>query len=184
MKKFAFLAAATVIAGSAVASTGTKATKPAMGTNKWTINVGLGFPNGDHKDAGVDNQVMLGIDWELGMMNNGSPAMSYLGVGYMFGSGDADFDTRSYGVHYGVMFPLSNSGQTSALGAKIQLGYYNTRLSQGSAEEDKWALGGLAALTWTPQGQNWHLNLGYYFMPEVSDINNSGWFLGVGFRTK
>lgn len=182
MKKLAFLAAASVIAGSAFA--GEPAKKMSLGTNKWTINVGLGFPNGDHKDAGVDNQIMLGVDMELGPMSYGSTAMSYVGLGYMFGSGDSDFDTRSYGVHYGVMFPLSNSGQASSLGAKLQLGYYNTELTQGSAEEDKWALGGQAALMWTPQGQTWSLNLGYYFMPEVANINNTGWYVGVSFRTK
>lgn len=184
MKKLAFLAGATVFAASAIAAESARPANMAMGTNKWRINVGVGFPASDHKDLGVDTQIMLGVDMELGSMNYGSPATSYVGLGYMFGSGDSDLDTRSWGFHYGVMFPLSNSGQTSALGGEIQLGYYNTELKQGSAKADKWALGGQAALTWTPQGQTWSLKAGYYFMPEVESINNNGWFIGASFRTK
>ncbi|MBX3118856.1 MAG: hypothetical protein KF784_07300 [Fimbriimonadaceae bacterium] len=183
MKKLAFLAAATVVAGSAMAAESAKPNMM-MGTNKWTINVGIGFPAGDHKDLGVDTQIMVGVDMDLGPLSYGSQGTSYVGLGYMFGSGDSDLDTRSWGVHYGVRFPLGNSGQTSALGASAQLGYYNTELKQGSAKADKWALGGQAALTWTPQGQMWSLNFGYYFMPEVEGVNNNGWFVGASFRAK
>ncbi|BBO24502.1 MAG: outer membrane beta-barrel protein [Armatimonadetes bacterium] len=181
MKAIATLALATMAVSSVFATAA-----QGSGQGSWTLNLGIAFPSGDHKDAGFDNMFGVGVDYNLGMVGNGSNATSYIGVAALFGSGDSDTDSRTWGVHYGWMFPLNNGGNSSNFALKLQGGYYNTEIKSPSAAvatEDKWALGGMVGLVWKPQsnsGQNYQIELGYYMYPKVSGADNVGFQVSVG----
>jgi len=180
MKLWATLAAAGILAGSALA-TGTTSTASPMGN--WTINVGMFISEGDLKDAGVDNGFLVGADWMLGQQMEG--ASTYAGIMGMFGSGDADLDVTTYGIHYGLLFG-TGAGEGAMNGFKIRLqgGYYNSRLEQGSFEADDWGFGGLAGFSWAPQAGGFTIDGGYFFMPEVEGVDNRGWFFSIGIPVK
>lgn len=175
MNKIAILLAATVLASAAVAAPfGSGEVKP------WTINVQLALPQNDHKDNGVDNMVGVGLDYSLGALSMDTPANLYVGALYVFGSGDFSLKTRTYGLHAGVLFNLGEN-QALPLALKLQAGYYNTRLSNGQAD-DKWAIGGLLGLVYRPAGQQFHFEGGYYVFPEVNSVDNRGFYVGAGFK--
>lgn len=175
MKKIAILLAATMVAGGAVAAPFRSGeVKP------WTINVQLALPQDDHKDNGVDNMVGIGIDYDLGAVSADTPGNLYVGALYVFGSGDFSLKTRTYGAHVGLLFNLGEN-QALPLAVKLQAGYYNTRLSNGSAD-DKWAIGGLLGLVYKPAGAPIHFEGGYYIYPEVNKVDNRGFYIGAGFR--
>lgn len=181
MKTWATLAAASILAGSALA-TGTTTDNHSSG--KWTINVGLFIPTGDHEDAGVDNGFMVGADWMLWSGGAYQNMSGYVGLLGMFGSGDNDLDSTTYGIHYGILFALGENQGMSDLAIKLQGGYYNTTLEAGSSEADDWGFGGLAGLVWKPKNGQFSLEAGYYFMPEVEDTDHRGWFFQVGIPIK
>lgn len=187
MRLIATLAAAMMVAASAFAAETAK--KPVLSGGTWTLNLGLALPSGDHDDAGVDTMFMVGVDYGMAGMNSGMGpnTSSYFGAMAMFGDGDADFQSRTWGVHYGFMFGLG-SDQTMPLKIKLQGGLYNTRLEQGSADADEWGFGGLAGLVWSPSsgggGMSFTIEGGYYFMPSVEGVNNNGLYFAVGIPLK
>lgn len=181
MKLWATFLAAGLLAGSTFANS---TTQDGNGS-KWTINVGLAIPEGDLKDAGVDNMFSVGADWMLGyggMNSMGSNTQQYVGIGFMFGDGDFDLDVMTYGIHYGILFGFAgDQGDGNwEWGARLQGGYYNTKLEAGSFEADEWGFGGSAGITYRPRNSNgFNVNFGYYFMPEVEGVDNRGWNISV-----
>ena len=181
MKLFASLMAAMMVASSLMAYERPK--KPAYdGAKSWTINIGVGVPQGDHKDAGVDTMFMVGADYMLGPMGEGTEGSTYVGVLGFFGSGDAGLKSRSYGIHYGATLNLGQPGSSSPIMFKLQGGYYNTDLSDG-IDDNNWGFGGLVGVVWRPTsggGQSFTVEGGYYFLPSVSGVDNNGWYVAVG----
>lgn len=175
MKLWATILAVGALAISAFANNTTTVDNHSSG--KWTINVGFAIPEGDHEDAGVDSMFMFGADWHLYSLGQGS--QSYIGVLAAFGDGDFDLESRTYGIHYGILFGLGQE-QYSDWAVKLQGGYYNTKLEQGSFDEEEWGFGGLAALVYRPKGSNFTIEAGYFFFPEVEDIDNRGFSISVG----
>jgi hypothetical protein len=193
MKLWTSLAAAGVLAGSAFANTTT--TTPSnstfMGSGKWKINVGLGLPDGDHSDAGVDTMFMVGADWMFGPMSGYANIEQFVGILGAFGEGTGSFQSTTYGIHYGILFALNQMGGGNWK-IKAQGGYYNTKIDLGSVDVDDWNFGGLASIVYTPNGSQFSFEGGYYFFPEnsfatdgsSSKINNRGWFLMLGIPVK
>jgi hypothetical protein len=183
MKHIATLVAAMMLGSVAVATGPAKKMAAAYAPKSWTINLGLAMPSGDHKDdLDVDSMFMVGLDYGLGMMGDGSDSATFVGIMGMFGSGSGSLDSRTYGVHYGVLMNLGGASSNMPLKLKLQGGYYNTRLSNGG-DEDEWGFGGLAGLVWTPNtsgGNPISFEGGIYFFPEVANVNNTGWYFAVG----
>ncbi len=182
MKVLATLVAAMMVAGSVLAIDPSKKKSVLYTPGNWMFNVGLGMPTGDHEDAGVDTMVLVGLDYGLGNIGDGSNASTYVGMAGLFGSGDGDFESRSWGGHYGVIFGLSDASGNSPVYIKLQGGYYNGRIDFGTTDDDKWGFGGQAGIIWMPRrgGNDIRVEIGYYMMPSVSSVNNNGWFLGIG----
>ncbi len=181
MKRISMVAIAAFAAACALGADSTKKALAAEGKS-WTLNLGFAMPRGDHDDGGVDSMFMLGVDYGLGATGGTSQGSTYVGVGWMSGEGDGDFESRSYGIHYGGMFGLG-SGDSMPLMVKLQGGYYNTRLEAFGDEADRWGFGGVIALVWMPKssgGPNFSVEGGMYFMPSVEGVNNNGWYLSVG----
>jgi hypothetical protein len=178
MKILATILAVGALVGSAFASS---PTAPDAG-NKWNINVGFAVPDGDLKDAGVDNMFSFGADWILnsGMGDTGDTS-SYLGILAMFGSGDADVDVMTYGIHYGFEFGL---GDNNEFAVRLQGGYYNSKVDLGSGELDEWGFGGMGALGYKPASGGFSIWVGYYFFPEVDGADNRGFQVTVGIPVK
>ncbi len=179
----AMLAVATIAASSVASAPSLRAQMSGDGKGAITLNAALGLPQGDHKDAGVDTMILIGADYGLGVIGQGTTASSFVGILGAFGSGDNDLDSRTFGVHYGLMFPLTPNNPSLPLMLKAQVGYYNTRLSNGDSDE-KWAIGGLAALSYgfkSGDRTNFSLELGYYLFPEVNGADNNGFFVGASF---
>lgn len=180
MKLWSTLATAGLVAGSAFAGAPTVQDEP----NKWMINVGFAIPDGDLKDLGVDSMFSIGADWMLGS-NNASGSETFIGVLGMFGSGDASLDCTVYGIHYGVIFGLgAQGGGMDNFQVKLQGGFYNNKLSDDFDSEDDWGFGGLAALQFAPPNSGFRIALGYFFMPEVADVDNRGWTITVSIPVK
>jgi hypothetical protein len=184
MKLWATLAAAGIIAGSSFAATSSTAKPQGDAMNRWSINVGLFIPEGDHKDAGVDNGFVVGADWMLPNTGSMGTASSYVGIMGLFGDGDNDLETRSWGIHYGVLFSLANNQGWSDFNVRLQGGYYNTQLEAGAFDEDEWGFGGMVSLNWRPRNSGVTVDAGYYFMPEVEGTDHRGWIFTVGIPVK
>lgn len=180
MKALASIALATVAVGAAYADASTK---------NLSLTLGVGFPTGDTKDAGVSTSFMGGLDYSLGMLGDGSNAQSFVGLGAFFGSGDNSFKTQSFGVHYGVMFGLGDANASMPLYVKLRGGYYSTRLTSEVVETatestTKGGFGFTAAIEWhqpSTSGNNFSIEAGYYMMPKVSGMSNNGWYAAISF---
>lgn len=183
MKLWATFAAA-ILAVSAFATE----SKPVQDNeSKWAINVGFAIPEGDLKDLGVDNMFVVGADFQMNWGGTeGSNSSTYAGLLAMFGDGDADLETFTWGFHVGLNFPFGGDGMTpSEWNARIQGGFYNHKLDVGGSEEDDWGFGGAAMVSFTPAGgTGFSINGGYYFMPEVSGVDNRGWVISVSIPVK
>ncbi len=184
MKLWTTIAATSMLAGAAFATDNTATRNNMMGSGKWNINVGIGLPEGDHKDAGVDNIFFIGADWMFGEMKGYNNVSQFVGILGGFGEGDLDLETTTFGIHYGVLFALNNMQGDSEWMAKIQAGYYNTKLEVGSIDEDEWGFGGLASIQYKPKSGNFTIEGGYYIFPEVDSVDHRGFHIMVGFGLK
>lgn len=197
MNKLALLLAAGALTGSAFASTSPTPKKSALDEGrKWVINVGLTLPTDDHKDAGVDTGFLGSADYYFGAPSGASANTNwFLGIGALFGQGDSDFESTTYGAHVGVAFGLGRPGEDNPWGLELKGGLYRTELSwreeivasgKGSEDfdEDETGFGGSIALTYqskSTNGSGLRFALGWYMMPEVRDADNRGWFFTLGF---
>lgn len=177
MKLWATVAAAGILAGSAIANDSN--TNTMMSGGKWQINVALGLPTGDHSDAGFDTMYFVGADWMFGGMSGYSNVSQYFGFLYGFGEGDSNLESTTYGVHYGVAFGFGQESM-SEWTARVQGGFYNTKLDDGTFSDDEWGFGGKAGIFYNPKGSKWNIGAGYYWYPKVSDGDNTGWFFMFG----
>ncbi len=174
MKILVTILAVGALVGSAFASS---PTAPEAG-NKWNINVGFAVPDGDLKDAGVDNMFSFGADWILnsGMGDTGNSS-SYIGILAMFGSGDLSLDVMTYGIHYGFEFGV---GDNSEFAIRVQGGYYNSDMG----DLNEWGFGGMGAVGYKPAAGGFSIWVGYYFFPEVDGADNRGFQVSVGIPVK
>lgn len=185
MKAIATIAVLSVVAASAVAG-GPANKKAAYDGKQFSITLGAGFPTSDTKDAGVSTMFIADLNYSLGALGDGSNAQSFVGLGGMWGNGDDDFKTATYGIHYGVMFGLGDANASMPLYAKLKGGYYSTRLTfpvVAGESSTKGGFGGAASLVWMPnQGgkSSFSIEGGYYFMPSVQGVNNTGYFFAIG----
>ena len=186
MKKLATLLAASLLIGSAFASTTAPKTK-AVNNRYWVINVGAFRPTGDLNDLGVDTGWMASADYHLGTPNEASANMDWFaGIGAFFGSGDNSFDMNAYGVHVGIDFGLGQPGAENPLSLQLKGGVYRNRFDKnGFSDDTETGFGGSAAILYKMKGTSGNngisLALGYFMLPEVKSTNPHGWFFSVGF---
>jgi hypothetical protein len=188
MKKLAMLLAASLIFGSALASTSPAPTKKVdHGGRHWVINVGLFLPTDDHDDMGVDTGFMASADYHFGAMGDGTSNSSWFaGLGAFFGQGSNDFDSTAYGIHLGVLFGFGQPGEDNPWGLELKGGIYRVNLDGGSpaVDDDKTGFGGSIAVTYqtrSASGNGMRFSLGWYSLPEVANVDHRGWFFAVGF---
>lgn len=161
---------------------------PSYSTKNFTLNLGVGFPSGDMKDAGVSTTFMGGLDYSLGMLGDGSNAESFVGLGAIFGNGDNGFKSTSYGIHYGVKFGLGNANANMPLTIKLRGGYYNTKVEAEVVEaatesSNKWGFAFTAAVEWkapATSGSGFSIEAGTYFLQEVRDVRGTGYYIMLG----
>lgn len=185
MKKLATLLAASLLIGSAFASVShPKKTASEDSGRHWVINVGLFQPTGDHEDLGVDNGFTAGVDYCFGNAGGNGNAAWFVGIGSYFGEGDGDFETRSYGLHAGVVLSLGPEGEENPWAIELKGGLYHTRLEAGSDHDSENGFGGSLALVYKSKSDSGHgvrFSVGWYTLPEVQNVDNTGWFFNVGF---
>lgn len=147
------------------------------------VTVAAAFPTGDVKDDLNGNTGwMIGIDnYWYGM---GSNTKSFFGArAYWVGS---DNDMRAIGAHWGVRFDMNQSGMGNGkFYGKAAVGYYSSNFDIGGGDIADMGLGGFLAVGWEMGGHSstpWGLELGYYWLPEVSSVNNTGWYAGATFK--
>ncbi len=183
MKKLATLLAASLLIGSALAiPTSKKASDD--GGRHWVINVGLFQPTGDHNDLGVDSGFTASFDRCFG--NTGSDGNSnwFVGLGAFFGDGDNDLTTRSWGLHVGVVLGLGKEGDENPWAIELKGGWYQTRLEDDNEEDSESGFGGSLAIVYKSRSSNGHgvrFAAGWYTLPEVRNVDNTGYFFTVGF---
>ncbi|HRK21338.1 MAG TPA: hypothetical protein PLX06_05995 [Fimbriimonadaceae bacterium] len=197
MKKLATLLAVSALIGSAFAATSPTPKKIAGDdAKKWVLNVGLIMPTDDHKDAGVDSGFTGSIDYHFGTPgNNGGNVCWFAGIGALFGEGDNDFDSQTFGIHLGVELGLGKPGEDNPWGLELKGGIYKTDLSWRQEivkageefedeSDDETGFGGSIAVTYKSKSSNGNglrFTAGWYMMPEVQDGDHRGWFFTIGF---
>jgi hypothetical protein len=186
MKKLATLLAASLLLGSAFASTSPTPKKPAVqnGDRYWVINVGLTIPSGDHEDLGVSTGFTVGADYMMGNTGEGTSNTSWFaGIAAFFGQGDGGFDSTAWGIHLGVNFGLGQPGDDNPWSIELKGGFYQTQLSNGS-DEDETGFGGSLGVVYTSRtgtGRGVRFSAGWYTLPEVVGVDHNGFFFNVGF---
>lgn len=187
MKKLATLLAASLVMGSAFASTSPtpKKSNVQMGGGQWVINVGLFVPTDDHKDAGVDSGFMGSIDYHF--PNTGSMAGNtswFAGIGGFFGQGDDDLDSQAWGAHLGLLIGLGKVGDDNPWAIELKGGVYQVKLDGDLIDDKETGFGGSAAVVYkskSTNGSGIRFAAGWYMLPEVNDVDHRGWFFSVGF---
>ena len=184
MKKLATLLAASLLLGSAFASTSPTPKKAYQAGRMWVINVGVAIPTGDLQDGGVDIAFMASADYHMGTMGDGSTNASwYAGLGFFFGNGDADTSVTVWGAHVGLLFGLGQPGTDNPWFIDVRAGLYQSRISDGIDEDDS-GFGGAIGVVYKPTnsgGNGVRFGAGFYMFPEVAGANNTGWYFNVGF---
>ncbi|GEM_PF-2800892 len=151
------------------------------------VTVAAAFPTGDVKDQlNGDTGWMLGIDsyWNSAGMNMGKGTNIFFG-GRAFWVG-ADADMKAIGAHVGLRFDFQTGGMGSGVFyAKVAGGYYSSNFDVGGGDIADTGFGGFAALGYSMTGHGstpWGLEVGYYWLPSVTGIDNTGWYAGATFR--
>lgn len=183
MKTVAILIAA-IFAGSSLAATDKGQN---FGDQGKTIEITIGgaFPTGDVKDDLDGNTgLIFGVDHYL--RQAGMNSKTFFGLrGYWVG---ADTDMSAIGGHIGIRFDWSqgNSGMGGGqFYGKAAAGYYRSAFDLGTADISEAGFGGFVSVGYEfggSQATPWALEFGYYFLPEVSPVNNNGWFGAASFR--
>lgn len=184
MKKLATLLAASLVMGSAFASTSPTPKKAVQGGKVWIINIGVGIPTDDLEDGGVDIAFLGSADYHFGVMGDGTSNSSWFaGLGFFFGNGDADTSVTAWGVHVGMLFGLGQPGDDNPWSIEAKIGLYQSRISNGFDESDSGLGGSIGAVykSRSTSGNGMRFSAGWYMLPEVASVNNRGWFFTVGF---
>lgn len=148
----------------------------------WEFSVGLTSWTGDHDDAGFDIGFILGIDYIIGVTEN---SMTFVGARGIWGSDG--FDSRTFGGHIGIKFNLGEARGAQPFYIKAAAGAYNTELSNGGSS-DETDFGGFIGIGYDFDfgAETTNLpaafELGYFFMPEVTSIDNTGFYFSLGIR--
>ena len=184
MKKLATLLAASLLLGSAFASTSPTPKKAVQAGKSWVINIGIAKPTDDLEDGGVEIAFIGSADYHFGMMGDGTTNASWFaGLGFFFGNGDADTSVTAWGAHVGVLFGLGQPGDDNPWAIELKAGLYQSSISDGIDESDS-GFGGSIGVVYKSQstgGNGVRFSAGWYMFPDVLDIDNRGWFFTVGF---
>lgn len=186
MKKILAIIVSTAAIASAAFATGTEPAKTPQlnwGGGKWSIRVFYGFNGGEIKDDGEVNSIYgAGLEYTLPNMGQGSAMGGTFHVGAEFNGsteGIAGLTMQNYGIYGGVTFPLGQGSGLSGLEALLRAGYYNTRLDNDFADDDKWGFGFDAGLRY--RMSKLYFELFYRQRPAVDGVDNNAIVIGVNF---
>ncbi|GIV03862.1 MAG: hypothetical protein KatS3mg015_2692 [Fimbriimonadales bacterium] len=149
------------------------------------VTAGATFWQGDHKDAGVDNGFLVGLDYYL--QQNNPNSMYGVGVRGMFGSGGG-IDSTTLGAHGILRGSFAYAGESGAdFFYKLAAGLYWTELSNGTTNDEfgfgAWGSIGYQFNTGDGQmGTPFSIEVGYFFAPSVNGVDNNGFFAAAGIR--